>query len=651
MKTKIKFALMLTVLLFAGSCSDFLDEVNKTGKTEDLVYSTENSVINLVAACYSYNRLWYGKEAGFGLSEGGTDLWYNGKDNAQVDLVTYKGITPELSSGVFDQYWEAFYAAINLCNVADKNIDKITTFSADKKAQLKSEVYFLRAFYYWHLVETWGAVQINLEPITTPLTTAVRNSVDEVYTQMFKDVNYAIANLPATQAPSSHVTHWAAKAFKARLALYYASEYGHSEYYAKAASIADSVIAYCPGKALDDSFEDIWNIKKSTTTANPEFIWAVDYYHVIDAATPYNNLPPRMGLNTDGTPVDWNGLIVRRLPSASGGSGGNVLHLMCTPLWQSQSDAVGGASISADVLQRVAGALPNTFYTVASPSTKVTVDVGYWYVPYGIGYTRYAPTRYCLNLFDEKMDQRFNATFRTAWYKYPTVVPKDYGKPICKYPNMSVGTQTDTCLYYSKSPLTAAQKAWASTRYKALDVNNTFDADGITPNSSTANSGSSTMYPMMRKFENTDSKITLPVSSWNDYFSYRDVPVFRISEMYLIAAEAYMNSDQAKAVTLVNTLRTKRALPGKAEAMKVTSVDLKFILDERAREFAGENIRWFDLKRTKMLKSQLMNNTKSRDFFDETKHYLRPIPAIQFQATTNKGNEGETGKFWQNPGY
>jgi thioredoxin reductase len=121
--------------------------------------------------------------------------------------------------------------------------------------------------------------------------------------------------------------------------------------------------------------------------------------------------------------------------------------------------------------------------------------------------------------------------------------------------------------------------------------------------------------------------------------------------MYLIAAEAYMSSNQGKAVSLVNTLRTKRALPGKAQAMQVTSVDLKFILEERAREFAGENIRWFDLKRTKTLKSQLVNNTKSRDFFDETKHYLRPIPAIQFQATTNKGAEGESGKFWQNPGY
>jgi len=650
MKTKIKMALVLTLALFTGSCKDYLNEINKTGKTVDIVYSTETSITNLVASCYAYNRLWYGKEPGFGLSEGGTDLWYNAKDNAQVDLVTYKGITPELASGLFDQYWEAFYTAINLCNLAEKKIDEITTFSEDKKSALKSEVYFLRAFYYWHLVETWGPVQINLEPIIAPTTTATRSSVDEVYSQMFKDVQYAIDHLPAAQAPSSRATHWAAVAFKARLALYYASEYGHSDYYAIAATAAEDVIANCPGKGLYDSYEDVWNIANSTTSKNNEFIWAVDYYDILDAATPNNYLPPRLGNNSDGTTKDWDGMIVRRTP-AQGGSGGNILHVMVTPLWQSQSDAVGGPAINGDVLQRIAGANPNSFYTVESPGTKVTVDVGYWYVQYGLGYTRYAPTRYCLDLFDETMDQRYNGTFRTAWYKYPSVVPKGYGTAACKYPDMSIGTQTDTCLYYSKKPLTEAQKAWAKTRYKALDVTNTFDADGITPNTSTANSGANTMYPMLRKFENTNSKIAVPQATFQDYFSYRDVPVFRVAEMYLIAAEAQMASSQSKAVALVNTLRTKRALPGKSAAMQITSVDMNFILAERAREFAGENIRWFDLKRTKKLKDQLVNNTKSRDNFNEGKHYLRPIPAIQFQATTNKGNAGESGKFWQNPGY
>jgi len=113
-----------------------------------------------------------------------------------------------------------------------------------------------------------------------------------------------------------------------------------------------------------------------------------------------------------------------------------------------------------------------------------------------------------------------------------------------------------------------------------------------------------------------------------------------------------MATDQPQAVTLVNTLRTARAIPGKTAEMQVTSVDLNFILAERAREFIGEDIRWFDLKRTKKLKDQLLaNNPRSSVYFDDTKHYLRPIPAIQMQSVSNRSDAPEAGKFWQNPGY
>jgi hypothetical protein len=113
-----------------------------------------------------------------------------------------------------------------------------------------------------------------------------------------------------------------------------------------------------------------------------------------------------------------------------------------------------------------------------------------------------------------------------------------------------------------------------------------------------------------------------------------------------------MGTDQPQAVTLVNTLRTARAIPGKEADMQVASVDLNFILAERAREFIGEDIRWFDLKRTKKLKEQLIaNNPRSSANFDETKHYLRPIPAIQMQSVSNRSDKQEAGKFWQNPGY
>lgn len=640
MKTKNIVPLLLFLVLFIGSCSDFLEENNKTGMTDDLVYTTEANINSLVAACYSYNRLWYGKEAAFNLSEGGTDLWYDGKDNTARDMVTYKSITPDFSAGCFADYWEAFYTAINLCNIADKKAREDKTMSEANKLYYQSQVRFLRAFYYWHLVEMFGPVQLNLEPITAPSTVAYRDPVDTIYAHMFKDVQFAIDNLSPAVVPSSRVTHWAAKALKARLALYYASEYGKTDYYNIAATEAKEVIAGC-GKSLYANYNDVWDQAKSTTNKNKEFIWGIEYYNTISSTIPYNDFPARLN-------GSWSTLIYR----TTGNGQGNVMHVICTPIWNSLTDATGGKSIG-DVLKRAAGSNAGSFYTAASPSALTTVDVGYFYVRYAMGYTRFAPTRYALDVFDERIDQRYNTSFRSAWYKHSNVVPKNWPDPVtCAYPKMSVGTQTDTCLYYSKRPLTVAQIAWANGRYKILDVNNTFLADGITPNALTTSTGANYFFVMLRKFEDTDSKITLPQPNFQDYFTYRDFPVFRISEMYLIAAEALMGTDQPQTVTLVNTLRTARAIPGKEADMQVASVDLSFILAERAREFIGEDIRWFDLKRTKKLKEQLIaNNPRSSANFDETKHYLRPIPAIQMQSVSNRSATEEPGKFWQNPGY
>ena len=100
MKTKFKYIItVFAVLLLANtSCTDFLDEDNRTGSTEEAKYITKSGIDGLVAASYCYLRGWYGKEAAFGLSEGGTDTWLTGYDNRQKVLIDYSGITPEVAT-------------------------------------------------------------------------------------------------------------------------------------------------------------------------------------------------------------------------------------------------------------------------------------------------------------------------------------------------------------------------------------------------------------------------------------------------------------------------------------------------------------------------------------------------------------------------
>jgi hypothetical protein len=80
--------------------------------------------------------------------------------------------------------------------------------------------------------------------------------------------------------------------------------------------------------------------------------------------------------------------------------------------------------------------------------------------------------------------------------------------------------------------------------------------------------------------------------------------------------------------------------------MQITAndINLDFILDERARELAGEHQRWFDLKRTGKLVDRIhrynLDITQVQPF-----HMLRPVPQVELDALTN----GQ--QFGQNEGY
>jgi hypothetical protein len=92
-------------------------------------------------------------------------------------------------------------------------------------------------------------------------------------------------------------------------------------------------------------------------------------------------------------------------------------------------------------------------------------------------------------------------------------------------------------------------------------------------------------------------------------------------------------------------VRERAAWPGKKEAMKITADQLTFdfIVDERARELAGEQTRWLDLKRWGILVDRVKKNNPQASAIAE-KHYLRPIPQTQIDRAA-------AGTFAQNPGY
>jgi hypothetical protein len=653
MKTNLKYSITLLVVLLLTniSCTDYLIEDNRTGASEDVIYSTKSGLDGLLAASYSYLRGWYGKEAAYGLSEGGTDLWLTGYDNRQKVLIDYSGITPEVATSTrekmnacFDEFWEMFYTAVNTVNTGLKNVpmvpDNILS-EADKNIYI-GELKALRAFYYWHLVETWGPVQINREAVNNVSTVAKRDSEEDVYAFMLEDVEDAITMLAGKTSKTGHINQWAAKALKARLLLYKGCKFNDNQAYLDAATTAEEVITGS-GLSFFTNYTDCWNADNEKGMSNQEVIWWVDYSDVLEN----NILPVRLKLDASGNQMRWSQMILRNSANAIGG---NASHLMFVGVWNMQP------GLTTVLVRTDTEAKKILNYGGSS------YNLGTSYQPYSKGFTRYVPSGYLLDLYDDATDQRYHASFRDVYYLAPALQEAFEGGVI---PPTGYANMRDTAIYLSKTTVTANQVGRAANRYllfSRTDIGNTEvkplyeDAEGTLPTIATGTAGNENfkgnrIFIQLKKFDDLNGSIIRDLGS-------RDAFVFRLSEMYLIAAEGYMMGGQpAPAIQKLNELRTARAVSGQsnildaAEESQVSAKDINIILDERARELCGEQQRWFDLKRTGKLieRVQLYNGSAKNNI--QTFHVLRPIPQPQLDAVTNRTSGPDPEGFWQNTGY
>ena len=123
-------------------------------------------------------------------------------------------------------YWP--YNEIREINLLLANIDQGTLSDANKKV-LKGQALFFRAWRYFEMLRRYGGVPLILTPqkLTDDLLVK-RNTSSETLQQIVKDLDEAIASLPAVRANSltennGRVHKGTAMAVKGRVLLYYAS--------------------------------------------------------------------------------------------------------------------------------------------------------------------------------------------------------------------------------------------------------------------------------------------------------------------------------------------------------------------------------------------------------------------------------------------
>lgn len=113
-------------------------------------------------------------------------------------------------------------------------------------------------------------------------------------------------------------------------------------------------------------------------------------------------------------------------------------------------------------------------------------------------------------------------------------------------------------------------------------------------------------------------------SSENDERFFPKIPMIRLSEMYLIAAEGWMDDDPEKASEFLQTF--KQARTKKSVAKQV--VDKKVLIREIRKEFLGEGQLFYAYKR---LNHDIIGNTSEDGMFADNNIFVFPLPQAEIE--------------------
>lgn len=612
-KLKLYFLGLGGALLMTG-CSDFLDSKDLSNPDDSDSYFAEHPEdIRPVM----YNSVRYIANHIDMLDQAG-DLFINPRS---ADDGTFSMFTVTADNGTVKDYYKNVMYMISQANC-------LIHYAGDN-AKLAAEGRFMRVFGYYYLTQQFGAVPYVTEYVQTALNDFPRTPLNEIYTNLLAECEdiYKNSELPA-QDHTGSASKQAVAAIAAKIALAAAwdldtnltnAEAGtytvtSTEMFKKAADWAEKAIN---GIQLTMSFEQKWS---PNNEGNAEEIFSAQY--------------DKKGYAGDKT--------------------------------------TGGHSLMNNYIAYYGNCIKSGLKGTSNGGTNMCSEKA-------------------ASLF-EKGDTRFDGTFMTVYYNSPIAASGDaeWGtQGYMAYYNCTEEQQKDLPIAMKiYPPATTPAEAEADIRKMIADgrilkkftknsygVNEPFAA--IITGETVTKWVFNTNGTMPKKetvaftdFIRSSANNGICVKKYDDPTAdnvtqkqdYRDIPLLHVSEMYLVAAEAYLLAgEEGKALAKVNDVRKRAGAPqlasfGAYEAPYVTTTNFTFtpldlVLDERARECYAERTRYFDLRRTKQLVryniefSRFIHNVGAMSNAQGEIKWYRPIP--QGEIDSNKGISIED----QNPGY
>jgi starch-binding outer membrane protein, SusD/RagB family len=218
---KANYILTLALLVaLLPACKKFIDYDPKDDYqiTAADYFKTADDYQKMVVGTYSpLQWLWANVVIGDVASDNSVSGGENATDQLGFQQIDDYTIVP--NNSYLTECWRACYEGINRANYLEENKSKLD-FTG--KEALYGEVYFLRAYYYFELVRFFGDVPLFVDKRLTVAEsgTLSRAPKADVYAQIEKDLNAAIAVLPITNPQKGRITKYAAQALLGKALLY-----------------------------------------------------------------------------------------------------------------------------------------------------------------------------------------------------------------------------------------------------------------------------------------------------------------------------------------------------------------------------------------------------------------------------------------------
>ncbi|WP_289064010.1 RagB/SusD family nutrient uptake outer membrane protein [uncultured Zobellia sp.] len=202
----LKFCSLALIFALSSCSKDYLEVVPSGEPTIENFYKSPVDAEQALTAAYSPMREMYARE-NFGAANAndlvfgdiGTDDILKGgaRVNDGPHLYEKEIYSLTTSNSAVEKLWQVNYKGVLYANLVLANVPSIEFEDEERKKDIIAEAHFLRAYYYFDLVNTFGGVPIIDTPLEPGEYNVARSSTEETYRFIEEDLKKAISELPS----------------------------------------------------------------------------------------------------------------------------------------------------------------------------------------------------------------------------------------------------------------------------------------------------------------------------------------------------------------------------------------------------------------------------------------------------------------------